>query len=392
MNRALSTVCLAALIVGAGVGPSARAQDAAPVVAPVDQSKPAVASLELGLPAPTLKNATWIKGEPVTEWVKGQIYILDFWATWCAPCIAAMPHINEIQKVNAEKGVNVIGVAIWPRPRQRDTKAFVEQQGEKMSYRVCADDPAGTNAKAFMEATGSGGIPTVMIIDREGKLAWVGHPMDGMDEVLAKIIDGSYDVNAVAKERKEDQAKLERSRELMLDFQKAQMAEKWEEAVSVADKMIAHDAELFGKAAVYKYVIILTKLNDSTRAAEVGRTLLEGSMKENEEFLTLLGRIIAEEESIPNEGRDFELALKAATKADELSEGKNPDALTALAVIAFNNKDYPKAHELQSKAFELVKDHPQIGPGFQSRLDEYATALKKSKEGGENSEATPASE
>ena len=72
MNRALSTVCLAALIVGAGVGPSARAQDAAPVVAPVDQSKPAVASLELGLPAPTLKNATWIKGEPVTEWVKGK--------------------------------------------------------------------------------------------------------------------------------------------------------------------------------------------------------------------------------------------------------------------------------------------------------------------------------
>ena len=53
-------------------------------------------SLNIGDPAPPLRIREWIKGEPVQGFEKGHVYILEFWATWCRPCIAAMPHLSAL--------------------------------------------------------------------------------------------------------------------------------------------------------------------------------------------------------------------------------------------------------------------------------------------------------
>ena len=64
-----------------------------------------------GKPAPKLALKDWINSKPLTlKDLKGKIIVLDFWATWCGPCLAAIPHTNEMMENYADKGVVFIGV------------------------------------------------------------------------------------------------------------------------------------------------------------------------------------------------------------------------------------------------------------------------------------------
>ena len=60
--------------------------------AQIDQSP----SLIIGDPAPSLHVGKWIKGSPIQRFERGKIYVIEFWATWCRPCIAAMPRLSAL--------------------------------------------------------------------------------------------------------------------------------------------------------------------------------------------------------------------------------------------------------------------------------------------------------
>ena len=68
-------------------------------------------ALKIGDAAPPLKVGKWIKGEPVKAVEAGKLHVLEFWATWCGPCVAAIPHVSELQKKHAD--VVFIGVNVW---------------------------------------------------------------------------------------------------------------------------------------------------------------------------------------------------------------------------------------------------------------------------------------
>ena len=138
----------------------------------------------LGQKAAPLDGMTYIKGDAVTL-KAGKVFVVEFWATWCPPCRVSIPHLTEIQKQFKDKGVTVIGVT-----NEEDieaVKSFVTAQGEKMNYTV-AVDTGNKVAKGYMTAFKQGGIPTAFIVDGQGQVAWFGHPMDGLDEALAKVV------------------------------------------------------------------------------------------------------------------------------------------------------------------------------------------------------------
>ena len=151
--------------------------------------------LTIGDAAPQLDVTKWIGGDPVDVAAAkdNQILILDFWATWCGPCVASMPHMTEVAHKYADKGVVVFGVT---RPDDNNTLDIVEKfmadNKEIMGYRSAFDADEKT-CDAYMKAAGRDGIPSIFIVDKTGTVAWIGHPM-GIDEPLARIVAGTYDI------------------------------------------------------------------------------------------------------------------------------------------------------------------------------------------------------
>jgi cytochrome c biogenesis protein CcmG, thiol:disulfide interchange protein DsbE len=115
-----------------------------------------------GQPAPKLALKGWINAEPMTlKKLKGKIVVLDFWATWCGPCLASIPHTNELMEKYADQGVVIIGVcAKRGAEKMADT---VKQRGIK--YPVAEDTGTIASYKA-------NSYPDYYIIDRNGALRW----------------------------------------------------------------------------------------------------------------------------------------------------------------------------------------------------------------------------
>jgi len=161
----------------------------------------AAPSLKVGDPAPKLVPGKWVQGEPVKEFEKGKAYIVEFWATWCPPCRASIPHLNETYNKFKDKGLVVIGQDCWERDDAL-VEPFIKKMGEKMTYRVALDDKTddkkGRMAKTWMEAAGRDGIPSAFLVDTKGIVAWIGHPMSLKEEVIEAVLAGTYDINKAA--------------------------------------------------------------------------------------------------------------------------------------------------------------------------------------------------
>ena len=208
----------AALIVSAGAA-TTLAQNTKPAGTPqTAQPAPEIKKIGIGDKAPDLKISKWVKGEPVTEFRRDQVYVVEFWATWCGPCIAGMPHVSGVQKEYAEKNVRVIGVNIWDDPK--NVEPFMKDKGgnDKMQYTVAIEEKYegkeirnGKMSAEWMKAGGQNGIPTAFIVDKSGTIAWVGHPMN-MDQPLKEIVAGTWDTKAAAEKatkQRENENKLQ---------------------------------------------------------------------------------------------------------------------------------------------------------------------------------------
>ncbi|WP_142688623.1 TlpA disulfide reductase family protein [Chitinophaga polysaccharea] len=164
--------------------------------------QPGVKVKMLGEPAPSLYISDWIKGSPVTAFEKGRVYVVEFWATWCKPCIAGMPHLSELAE-KYKKDVTVLGISIHERKETTlpVIEKFVAGMGDKMSYNV-ATEKNNLMAENWMKAYGERGIPYSFVIDQQGRVAWAGPPKN-LDNVLPQIVSGTWDIKDAAEKRKE---------------------------------------------------------------------------------------------------------------------------------------------------------------------------------------------
>jgi len=328
-------------------------------------------SLGVGMKAPALDHVNWLKGDKIAAWEPGQIYVLDFWATWCGPCKASIPHVNEMAKTHKQDGVNVIGVAIWPNSRMVPTDKFVADKGDEMDYNI-AEDVEGQTAKTFMQAARCNGIPTMMVIDRKGEIAWIGHPM-AIGDTLEKIMAGTDDRAAAIKADAERRATADEELKLSsaLDGYDTLDAAAAAEVLQICEKRLAeHPGD--PQTSYYKYMM-LAKVGPREKAAAFGKELIEGPLKDIPQGLNLVAwGIVDPEHKVPVEQRDLVLALAAASRADELTSHADPSILDTLARVYFWKGDLAKAVELQKKAVDSADAEQKAQ--LQSTLDDYSKA------------------
>lgn len=150
------------------------------------------AGLKIGDPAPTTRPESMLQGEAVKEFKKGEIYVFECWASWCGPCVAAIPHLDDLHKKMGKKGVVITGVNVWEAERDaasaQRAKDFLKAQGDKISYRVAVGGKAFI--KDWLEAAEVNGIPHAFVV-AEGKIAWMGHPGQLTAEMLGDILTGT---------------------------------------------------------------------------------------------------------------------------------------------------------------------------------------------------------
>ncbi|MBZ0154310.1 MAG: TlpA family protein disulfide reductase, partial [Planctomycetes bacterium] len=112
-----------------------------------------------------------VDGKPIAlQDFAGKVVVLDFWATWCGPCKAAMPHVEEVAKHFADQGVVV--VAACTSDDRANFVDWVRANRRQLPHVVFAFDPLGRDEnRASRKLYGVSGIPQQFVIGKDGKIA-----------------------------------------------------------------------------------------------------------------------------------------------------------------------------------------------------------------------------
>lgn len=114
----------------------------------------------------------WVtKNPPTNEDLVSKVYVIDFWATWCRPCVESIPHFIELTNKYKDKGLEL--VALSQDKSTEKVREFVKKKG--INYHVAIDNGTADwfDIKSY---------PTVVVINHLGVIVWRGHPWDSKFE------------------------------------------------------------------------------------------------------------------------------------------------------------------------------------------------------------------
>ncbi|MEY4272439.1 MAG: hypothetical protein RL250_1305 [Verrucomicrobiota bacterium] len=320
----------------------------------------ALAGLKPGDPVPATRPESMLQGEAIKDFKPGEVYVFECWATWCGPCVASIPHLNDLHQKMGPKGVVITGVNVWESEKDpaavERVRAFVKSQGAKMSYRVALGGQAFV--QDWLQRNGVNGIPHAFIV-KEGKLVWQGHPMEMSEEMLGDIITGTYVPKAAKPEPAADpeqarnEAKLQALAEAMMrrDWAAAEKALPAAAAVLPAEER----QDLIDSVGAQ---IALAKGDPSKIYAQMAK-LAEEEADDAEAQNELAWELVTDPLFLkkPN----FALAEKCALRAVALSKEKEGDKLDTLARLRWLQGRKEEAVKLQEKAVAVTTDGEMKG-------------------------------
>jgi thiol-disulfide isomerase/thioredoxin len=321
-------------------------------------------TLKVGDAAPKLTVSKWMSGEPVPEFSSDKVYIIEFWATWCLPCISSMPHLDGIARQYKEKGLEVIAVTTADDNNTLEAvERFVEKKGSGFDFRFAFCEDESTH-RAFMEASGKDAIPCSFVIGRNGKLAFIGKPHD-LDDVIPKVIDGSWRGSV-------DAELFAKANRLLMKSMKLAEKDPATALAQIDEIGIAFPSKAKSLPYTLGRLFSLLKLKRFDEAKAFTETVAPNLIAtKDSSTLAIIGSLWTDKEMNPtqqNADRGFELLEAAVTIGDR-------DLTTLLMTAEAYHKagNSEKALQLGEKAVDLAPD--AMKKSFRSRLEKYKSPL-----------------
>ncbi len=289
----------------------------------------------IGKPPPPFVVSRWIKGPPLDRFEPGKVYVVDFWATWCGPCKAAIPRLTKLAKEHPGM-IEVVGVSISER---QDTPAdtayidvvrrFVDAMGDRMDYRVAVDTPDKRMHSTWFKPTGTGGIPTAYIIGTNGLVAWtgIGTPAE-VERIAIAVLAGTFDIGRETE--RERQSELDATKRSAADIATAKVRNagtdgkfpgyreamvRGDAAAALASLETAFKSDPASEIdAAYQWkLMLLLQRNKTAEVDRYARDLLERH-GDNEDIMGFVSACIV---ATGQETRfDTQLAFETARRAD----------------------------------------------------------------------------
>lgn len=323
--------------------------------------------LNVGDPAPALKPAKWLKGAPISGFEKGHVYVVEFWATWCGPCKANIPHLTAMAKKFAGK-VSIVGVNIWESPDPSiptlsKVAQFVKAQGARMEYHVAADGNDRRVANAWMKSAGEEGLPQSFIVGKDGRIAWIGDPTQ-LETVLTQVTEDRFDVAA---------ARANRALEVEVTRPIAEAKEKkdWKGLLRLTETQMAAHPEI---ATRYGYDHLLAQFHLDLSA---GRAEAESILAETGNAIgiyQMIASIFATEKDLSKATYTYGRSLVDAALAKKEREYL---FLSMGAEIDESLGDHEAALRSQTEAVRIGSQDPHCSPEFLAFLKKRLADLKR---------------
>jgi thiol-disulfide isomerase/thioredoxin len=338
--------------------------------------------LNIGDLAPSLRVREWLKGTPVRSFERGRVYVVEFWSTWCGPCVAAMPHLSAIANKYKET-VTVLGIDIMERQTTPTSlREFVDSMGSGMDYCVGSED-SNLMTTGWLNASGESGIPVAFVVNQEGRVAWIGHPND-LDEALPKILNNSVDIEKASAVRKlnkslemlDDSAGNE-LRDYAAEIENRDSAKSDSLLLRRVDEIVSKYPELKYTPNIAVFTFRLLLKTNPQKAYEYGKVLLRTPTYQHPPFYVIFNNIKSypEERKLPPQ--IYELGVEAyQARIDMFPITIDlPNTYHIMAEWYWRAGHASEAIETEQKAIEALKAKAPGSPvklaAFESRLQQY---------------------
>lgn len=354
MRKLLAVLTMCAVAVAAG------AQEPKKKDAPKKERPPI--TLKVGDPAPALKADSWLQGSPVKAFAPGNVYVVEFWATWCGPCIVMMPHMSEMQTEYRDRGVTFIGYSAKdPNNTAEKVTAFVKKRGAKLGYTFAYSDTRDSY-NSWMQAAGRNGIPCCFVVDKKGNIAYIGHPMY-LDVVMPKVVGGEWTAADVKKLETVEQ-------EVNAVFKSINNPDAEAGLTAVADFETKNPALAHIPYFIGPKISLLIRAKKLDLAKKMASAVVAKAKKQDDPTaLSAVSRALRTP-GAPDDKELAELMLTAAEAGLSLAGEKDLGALLNMADAHFATGNKAKAREFGAKAVAAT-ENPRTKEAVEKMIKKY---------------------
>ncbi|MFG0289900.1 MAG: TlpA disulfide reductase family protein [Rhodopirellula sp. JB044] len=331
------------------------------------QTASAEITLGIGDKAPALDIEHYIhdakegRGE-VTEFEKNKVYVVEFWATWCGPCIQSMPHLAELQEKYRGEGVQIISVS---DEELETVQELLEKEypGEEKTFEELTSaytltvDPDASVSEDYMRAAGQNGIPSSFLVGKTGLIEWIGHPME-LDEPLEQVLSDTWDREAYKEQMKQEQ-------KLLAAMQKVNQlagSGKFEDAIKVIDKVIEEIGGDDPRSEIIRENLVNFRFNLRLDAGE-----------RSEEVIEFFRKQITDAKGDAQAITQFGYGLMSS-----MQQGTDPGPLAAETIAALNDEVDGAEDEMKPYMYVLIAQMQASMSNFDEAIEAQVKAVDTS--------------